>query len=295
MTPAVATESLGKRYGRRWALQNCSLRIPQGRVSALVGPNGAGKTTLLLLAMGLIEPSQGTVKVLGWNSRRDRVLMLPRIGFVAQERPLYRGFTVADMLEAGRRLNSRWDGAFACNRLERLGIGLRRRLSKLSVGQQAQVALSLALAKRPELLLLDEPVASLDPLARREFLEELMSSVAEEGFTVVLSSHVVADLERVCDHLVLLSASRLRLSGDIDELLEQHRLLVGPRASARAVYERHSVIEANHTERLSSLVVKVNGGVWDQAWEIHGLSLEDLVLSYMRSNREPEVVEDVPA
>jgi ABC-2 type transport system ATP-binding protein len=233
--PAVQTQNLGKRYGSQWALRECSLAIPAGSVTALVGPNGAGKTTLLHLVVGLSEPSAGDVRVFGWSARREPQVVLPRIGFVAQDHPLYRGFRLREMLKLGRKLNPRWDDDLARARLQRLGIPLERKVGTLSSGEQAQVALTLALAKRPELLVLDEPVAALDPLARREFLQSLMEAVADGGLTVVLSSHIVAELERVCDHLVILAAGGVRLAGSIEQILESHRLLTGPRSDSAAV------------------------------------------------------------
>ena len=219
---ARAPHGLGKRYGSTWALRDCSLEIPAGSVTALVGPNGAGKTTLLQLAVGLAPPSAGDVRVLGLSPRDDAAAVLPRLGFVAQEHPLYRGFTIAETLELGRRLNPGWDDALA-RRPGSSGSGCRskQKVGKLSGGQQAQVALTLALAKRPELLLLDEPVASLDPLARREFLRAVMEAVAETGMTVMLSSHIVADLERVCDHLVILRRAAHAARGPIDEIVRE--------------------------------------------------------------------------
>ena len=212
-TNVLSTDGLGKRYGSRWALQDCSFELEPGSVTALVGPNGAGKTTLLQLAVGLGRPSAGTVRVLGHDPLREAGAVLPRIGFVAQDHPLYRGFSVAETLRLGRKLNPSWDDELARDRIEQLGVSPRQKVGKLSGGQQAQVALTLALAKRPELLLLDEPVASLDPLARREFLQSVMEAVAETGMTVILSSHIVADLERVCDHLVILSQAHVQLAG----------------------------------------------------------------------------------
>src|SRR6516225_10637234 len=192
---ALETTNLSKRYGHKnWALQNATLHLPAGRVAALVGPNGAGKSTLLHLAVGLLNPSGGSVRVCGFDPVRQPEEVLPRIGFVAQDHPLYKSFSVADMLTFGRQLNPRWDNALALQRLHQLGIPLNRAVGKLSGGQQAQVALALALAKRPNLLLLDEPVASLDPLARREFLNAVMEATAEGGPTVLLSSHIIADL-----------------------------------------------------------------------------------------------------
>jgi ABC-2 type transport system ATP-binding protein len=278
---ALRADGLGKRYGSKWALQDCTLEIPSGSVTALVGPNGAGKTTLLQLAVGLSRPSTGTVEVLGHSPQHDARNVLPRVGFVAQEHPLHRGFTVAETLKLGRRLNPGWDDEIATARIERLGLPLDLNVAKLSGGQQAQVALTLALAKRPELLLLDEPVASLDPLARREFLNSLMEGVMETGVTVVLSSHIVADLERVCDHLVILSHARALLAGPIDEIVAEHRLLTGPRNNPAAVARVHEVIRESHTERQTTLLVRANGHVYDSCWELHEVDLEEIVLAYL--------------
>jgi ABC-2 type transport system ATP-binding protein len=292
MTAALETVGLGKRYGSFWALRDCTLEIPSGSVTALVGPNGAGKTTLLHLAVGLLDPSAGEVRVLGASPQRDAADVLPRIGFVAQEHPLYRGFTVSETLRLGRELNPGWDADAARARIEALGLPLRKKVGALSGGQRAQVALTLSLAKRPELLLLDEPVASLDPLARREFLESVMEAVAETGMTVLLSSHLVADLERVCDHLVILAGGHTRLVGPIEEILATHRLLTGPRSEAADVARVHEVVRQSHTERQTTLLVRANGHVYDAAWELHELDLEEIVLGYLDSGsrREREAV-----
>jgi ABC-2 type transport system ATP-binding protein len=274
MTAALRTAHLGKRYGRNWALRDCTLEIPAGRVAALVGPNGAGKTTLLHLAVGLLEPSEGEVDVFDASPRRQPLEVLPRVGFVAQDHPLYRGFTVADTLTLGRKLNPRWDQHIAEERMAQLGIPVRRRVGDLSGGQQAQVALAVALAKRPELVLLDEPLASLDPLARRDFLRTLMDATAEHGLTVLLSSHIIADLERVCDYLII-------LAGDIEDVVRAHKRLVGPRADPAAVASVHNVVEESHTERQTTLLVRVNGHLFDRAWEQHDVTLEDIVLAYL--------------
>jgi ABC-2 type transport system ATP-binding protein len=278
---AIRTDGLGKRYGSNWALRDCTLEIPAGAVTALVGPNGAGKTTLLQLAIGLSQPTSGEVQVLGCAPRREAAALLPRVGFVAQDHPLHRGFTVAEMLQLGRRLNPAWDEDTARARIERLGIPLDRKAGKLSGGQQAQVALTLALAKQPELLLLDEPVASLDPLARREFMNTVLEVVSERQITVVLSSHIVTDLERVCDRIVILSHARTLLATSIDDALASHRLLTGPRADAATVARAHDVIRESHTERQTSLLVRANGHVYDARWEIHEVDLEEIVLAYL--------------
>ncbi len=276
---AISTQELGKRYGSKWALRDCTIEVPEGSVTALVGPNGAGKTTLLQLAVGLTRPSAGDVTVLGL-SPRDPAL-LARVGFVGQEHPLHRGFTVAETLKLGRKLNPGWDDALAHERVRHLDLPLDRTVGRLSGGQRAQVALTVALAKRPELLLLDEPVASLDPLARREFLSALMEAVSETGLTVILSSHIVAELERVCDHLVILAQARAELAGPIDEIVAGHRLLTGPRNDAGAVARVHDVIRERHTERQTTLLVRADGHVYDADWELHEVDLEEIVLAYL--------------
>ena len=276
---AIDTQGLGKRYGSKWALRDCTIEVPEGSVTALVGPNGAGKTTLLQLAVGLTRPTAGDVTVLGL-SPRDPAL-LARVGFVGQEHPLHRGFTVAETLKLGRKLNPGWDDALAHERVRRLDLPLDRTVGRLSGGQRAQVALTVALAKRPELLLLDEPVASLDPLARREFLNALMEAVSETGLTVILSSHIVAELERVCDHLVILAQARAQLAGPIDEIVAGHRLLTGPRNDAGAVARVHDVIRERHTERQTTLLVRADGHVYDADWELHEVDLEEIVLAYL--------------
>jgi ABC-2 type transport system ATP-binding protein len=278
MSAAIETNGLGKRYGAKWALSECTLEIPAGSVTALVGPNGAGKTTLLHLAVGLSNPSAGSVRVLGSEPRE----VLGRVGFVAQDHPLHRSFTIRDTLKLGRRLNPTWDDSVTL-RIERLGLSLDQKVAKLSGGQQAQVALTLALAKRPELLLLDEPVASLDPLARREFMSTVMAEVAETGMTVLLSSHIVADLERVCDHIVILSHSRTVLAAPIEDVVSSHRILTGPRNDPEAVERVHSVIRARHTERQTQLLVRANGHVYDACWELHEVDLEEIVLAYLET------------
>jgi ABC-2 type transport system ATP-binding protein len=276
---AVRTSGLGRRYGSTWALRDCTLEIPRGSVTALVGPNGAGKTTLLQLVIGLIRPTAGTVEVLGGSpSSRD---VLPRIGFVAQDHPLYRNLSIAETLALGRRLNARWDEQVALARIERLGLTLSQKVGKLSGGQQAQIALTLALAKQPQLLVLDEPVASLDPLARREFLNAVLEAVAESDMTVVLSSHIVAELERVCDHLITLTGGTTQLSGSIAEIVASHRVLIGPRTETSTVARMHDVVRESHTERQTTLLVRANGHVYDASWDQHEVDLEEIVLAYL--------------
>jgi len=279
--PALQTKGLGKRFGSKWALRDCSLEVPVGSVTALVGPNGAGKTTLLHLAVGLSEPTEGDVRVFGVSPRRDPATVLPRIGFVAQDHPLYRGFRLHELVKLGAELNPTWDADLADERLERLGLRRDQKAGTLSGGQQAQVALTLALAKRPELLLLDEPVASLDPLARREFLQTLMEAAAEGGLTIVLSSHILTDLERVCDHLVILARSEVQLAGTIEEIVAHHRVLTGPRTDPAAVARVHSVVNESHTERQTTLLVRANGHLYDAHWQVDDVALEEIVLAYL--------------
>lgn len=292
---ALEAISLGKQFGRKWALRDCSFALPAGRMTALVGPNGAGKTTLLQLAAGLLRPTTGEVRIFGRSPHTDPLTTLPRLGFVAQDHPLYRGFSVADLLTMGRKVNPRWDQQAAVARLEKLNISLDVRAGKLSGGQQAQVALALALSKRPDLLLLDEPLASLDPLARRDFLRILLDATLEQGLSVLLSSHIISDLERVCEHLFILSASRVQLTGEIDEILRTHKRLVGPRADPAAVASLHNVIEASHTERQTTLLVRLNGQLFDASWQQHDVSLEDIVLAYLGQSQDKPSAEGAPS
>jgi ABC-2 type transport system ATP-binding protein len=271
---------LGKRYGRKWALDQCDLDVPSGHVVGLVGPNGAGKTTLIHLAVGLLTPSAGTIEVLG-NTPSDDPAQLARVGFVAQDTPTYARLTVADHLALGAHMNPGWDADVARRRIEDLDLDLKQKAGTLSGGERAQLALTLAVAKRPEFLILDEPVASLDPLARREFLQSLMEFVAEQGVSVVLSSHLVADLERVCDYLVVLVSSRVQLAGEVDELLASHHRLIGPRHDADSLPRDQHVIEESHTDRQSTLLVRSDGPILDPSWTVEQLDLEDLVLAYM--------------
>jgi ABC-2 type transport system ATP-binding protein len=219
--------------------------------------------------------------VLGLSPRRDAHDLLPRLGFVAQDHPLYRNLSIADTFRLIGRLNPGWDDRRALARIEHLGLDPGRKVGKLSGGQQAQVALTLALAKEPELLVLDEPVASLDPLARREFLSAVLEAVAETQMTVVISSHIVSELERVCDHLITLADSRTQLVGSITEIVASHRLLTGPRSDGASVARVHNVIRESHTERQTTLLVRANGHVYDSCWEQHEVDLEEIVLAYM--------------
>jgi ABC-2 type transport system ATP-binding protein len=298
MTDVIETSGLTKRFRRVTALSDCTVSVPEGRISALVGPNGAGKTTLLRLLAGLAAPTAGRATVLGGPPRQDPAY-LAEIGFLAQEIPLYRRLTAQDHIGIGAHLNPRWDGESVRARLGGLKIPLDRPVGTLSGGQRAQVALALTLAKRPRLLLLDEPLAALDPLARRNFLATLAEAAATKAdatatdadatvmkakagdLTIVLSSHLIADIERVCDHLILLAASRVQLCGDIDTLLAQHRVLVGPRKDITAIARAHAIVQEETTARQTTLLVRLNGPVIDPAWAVEEPTLEEIVLGYM--------------
>ena len=250
----IEASGLGKRYGSTWALRECTLAVPAGHVAALVGPNGAGKTTLLNLAVGLAAPTAGTVTVLGGRPPGSPAA-LDGIAFVAQDTPLYKNLPAADMLHLTRNLNRRFDQAYAEARLAELGIPLNRKAGKLSGGQQAQLALTLALARRPRLLLLDEPVAMLDPVARHDFMATVLTAAAEDGVSVLLSSHVLAELERVADYLILLSRGRVQVAGEVDDLLASHRVLTGPAAEAGRYAER-PVVHVRRGEAQAHLLVR---------------------------------------
>ncbi|MFY9998186.1 MAG: ABC transporter ATP-binding protein [Trebonia sp.] len=280
MNTVIQASGLGKAYRRTWALRDCSLAIPEGHVVGLVGPNGAGKTTLLRLATGMLMPTRGTITVLGERPAAGPA-QLARVGFVAQDTAVYARLTVADHLRLGAWLNPGWDDDLARQRIGQLALDPKQRAGSLSGGQRAQLALTLAMAKRPELLILDEPVASLDPLARREFLQGLMEAVAEQRLSVVLSSHLVADLERVCDYLVVLVASKVRVAGEVSDLLASHHRLSGPRRDPGSLPAGQVVITESHTDKQSSLLVRTDGPVLDPAWAVKPVSMEDLVLAYM--------------
>jgi len=277
----IEANGLSKRYGSTWALRECTLAIPAGHVAALVGPNGAGKTTLLNLAVGLVAPSAGGVTVLG-GRLAGSLAALDGIGFVAQDTPLYKNLSVEDMLHLTRNLNRRFDQAAAEARLADLGIPLTRKAGRLSGGQQAQVALTLALARRPRLLVLDEPVAMLDPVARHDFMAMVLTAAAADGVSVVLSSHVLTELERVADYLILMSRGQVQVAGEVDDLLASHRMLTGPAAEADRYTER-PVVQASRAAAQAHLLVRAPADdPVPPGWEAHPVGLEELVLAYLR-------------
>jgi ABC-2 type transport system ATP-binding protein len=278
----IESSGLGKCYGGTWALRDCTLAIPSGHVVALVGPNGAGKSTLLNLSVGLAMPSAGGITVLGGHLAGSPA-GLDGIAFVAQDTPLYKNLSAADLLHMTRNLNRRFDRRYAEGRLAELGIPLERKAGEMSGGQQAQVALTLALARRPQLLVLDEPMAMLDPLARHEFMATVMAAVADDGVSVVLSSHVLAELERVADYLVLVSGGRVQVAGEVEDLLAAHAVLTGPVADVATYAGRWNVVYASRGGAQAHLLVRrdLSDGA-PPGWEAHPLSLEELTLGYLR-------------
>jgi ABC-2 type transport system ATP-binding protein len=284
MSVVLEASGLTKRYGKTDALRGLDLSLAGGKVTGLVGPNGAGKTTLLQIAVGLHRPTSGRIRVLGLDPWHEAVEVLARVGFVAQDRPLHLGFTVAETLEIGRRLNPRWDHSYALARAKHFALPPDRTVRSLSTGQRAQVALTLALGKRPELLLLDEPVANLDPVARLELLEELMGVVAEDGPSVILSSNVLADVERICEHVVILVNGRVRISGDAEELVRSHVFVSGPRRADDSA--DGEVIEVRHAERQTTRLLRGHAAPSDDGTEVRPATLEEIVVAYLRSERE---------
>jgi ABC-2 type transport system ATP-binding protein len=283
--PALRTDRLGRRYGHVWGLRDCALEVPAGTVAGLVGPNGAGKTTLLEMIIGLLQPTEGEVSVFGEASHAHRAQTLARVGYVAQDHPLYRDFSVADMFHLGRAMNPAWDQELARARMESLSIPLKRKVKRLSGGQRAQVSLTIALAKRAPLLVLDEPVSSLDPVARLEFMREVMAAVAGTGLTVIISSHVVSELERLCDWLIVLAAGQVQLAGPADELIAAHRLLTVPRTTPDAQLPGR-VINRTDSDGHSTVLVRadpVRLTVEGRAgWQADPASFEQVVVAYLQ-------------
>jgi ABC-2 type transport system ATP-binding protein len=280
----IDTHGLGKRYGDTWALRECTLAIPAGHLAALVGPNGAGKTTLMNMTAGLAVPTAGTVTVLDGRPAGSPAA-LDGIAFVAQDAPVYKNLSVADMLHLTANLNRSFDRDFARARLAELAIPAKKKAGQLSGGQQAQLALTLALARRPRLLILDEPLAALDPLARQDFLATVMTAMADDGVSVLLSSHALADLDRVADFLVVLSGGELRLVGETDDLLGCHRVLTGPVSEADSCAGQFHVVQDRRGGAQAHLLVRAPepGGPARAGWEAHQVGLEELVLAYLRA------------
>lgn len=281
-TPVLEAVDLGKRYGRNWALQDCTLTIPKGRIAALVGPNGAGKSTLLRLAAGLSRPDVGTLRVLGQSPTHDTGNVVKRIGYLDQERPLYKSFRVIEMLRFGEKTNPSWNMKTAKEYVTQLEIPLEARVGNLSGGQQAQVALIVCLAKQPELLLLDEPASELDPVAREDLLHLLMQQVAESGSSVLLSTHALGDVSAICDYVVILSHSRVVLSDDVEYILESHRFISALHEGDLTPPPGATVIDEQRSARGSSLLVRVELPITDARWRVERPTLDDVVMAYLR-------------
>ncbi|WP_308120176.1 ABC transporter ATP-binding protein [Streptomyces sp. NBC_01220] len=280
-TAVLRAQGLGKKYRQRWALSDCTLDVPAGRVVGLVGPNGAGKSTLLNLASGMLAPTTGTIEVCGGRPATGPA-QLAKVGYVSQDTPTYAALTVADHLTLGARLNPRWDASLARDRIRRIGLDPSQRAGQLSGGQRAQLALTLGLAKRPELLVLDEPVAALDPLARREFLDDLTDAISGQKMTVLLSSHLISDVERVCDHVIVLVDSRVQVSFAAAELIAGHHRLTGPDGASADLPAGHQVISTSRAHGRTTLVVRADAPATGSAsWTVEPVSLEDIVLAYI--------------
>ena len=284
----IETSGLGKSYGRVPALRDCTLTVPAGRAAALVGPNGAGKSTLMNMLVGLTIPTAGSATVLG-GQPPGSAAALDGTGFVAQDAPVYRSLSCADMLHLTRNLNRRFDQQYAEARLAELGIPLKKKSGKLSGGQQAQLALTLALARRPRLLILDEPLAALDPLARQDFMGTVMTAMADDGVSVLLSSHALAELERVADYFIVLASGEVRLAGDADDLLAGHRMLTGPAAEADLIARQQPVVQVRRAAAQAHVLVRTSGPAdpVPPGWEAHTVGLEELILAYLRAPGGP--------
>jgi len=293
--PALQADRLGRRYGHVWALRDCTLELPAGAIAGLVGPNGAGKTTLLEMIIGLLEPSEGQVSVFGQTSHAQRVATLGRVSFVAQDRPLYRDFSVADMFHLGRAMNPSWDQGLAQERMDAFGIPLKRKVKHLSGGQQAQISLTMALAKRAPLLVLDEPVSSLDPVARLEFMRDVMATAADTGLTVLIASHVVSELERFCDWLVVLTGGRMQIAGPVDDLIAEHRLLTVPRATPDAELPGLR-IHRTDSDRHSTALVRADparlAAQLRPGWQADPVGFEQLVMAYLQRRPQTAAADD---
>jgi ABC-2 type transport system ATP-binding protein len=280
MNPLTAT-AVGRRYRTRWAVRDCDFAIPEGKVVALVGPNGAGKSTLLRMAAGLVRPTTGELRTFGTpvNGR-----IHPDVSFLGQNRSLYRSLTVRELVRACAAMNDRWSGDRVHEVLGLLaGVDYDAKVGTLSAGALTQVAIAMALGRLPRLLLLDEPLSDLDPLARDETLRIIMTEVADRGTTVVMSSHLLGDLREVCDHILLIDEGRVQVDGDIEEVLAQHRILVGPAADESTV--GGTLVSATRTERQSTLLLR-EAEPTPEGWVGTEPDLESLVMGYLRASRE---------
>ena len=281
MSSIIEASGVGKRYGLKWALRDCTISIPKGKIVGLLGPNGAGKSTLLNLVAGVTTPNTGSIYVDG-HKPGSSTTHLNDIGFVGQDNPVYKHMSLRNHLRMGAWLNPRWDTKAAEQRLENLGLEPKQLAGSLSGGQRAQLSLVLATAKSPSLLLMDEPVASLDPLARREFLQTLMGMFSNSPMSIVLSSHTIEDVDRICDYLVILIDSNVQLSGGVSDILQTHARLSGPRCDTNTLHSSQEVIEETHTDRQTTVIVRTTERVLDPRWIATPVTIEDIALAYMK-------------
>src|SRR5580693_1355188 len=292
---ALRAERLGRRYGRVWGLRDCTVEVPAGAIVGLIGPNGAGKTTLLEMIIGLLKPTEGEVSVCGTTSKAHPAARLAGVGYLAQDHPLYRDFSIADMFHLGRSMNPNWDQGLAQARMDALDIPLKRKVKSLSGGQRAQIALTMALAKRAPLLVLDEPVSSLDPIARLEFMREVMATAAEVSLTVLIASHVVSELERLCDWLIVLTGGRIQLAGAADDLIAGHPLLTVPRATPDAELPG-LIIQRTDSDRHSTVLVRADparlAAQQHPGWQADPVGFEQLVMAYLQRRPETAAADD---
>jgi ABC-2 type transport system ATP-binding protein len=289
MSSVLTTANLQKSYQGKVALKHCSIDVPAGTVVALVGPNGAGKTTLLDIIAGLLLPTTGEVRLFE-RVTPGSLESLQRVGFVAQNSPLYKHMTVIDAVRLTEALNVTYDREYALTRLQKLQIPIKRRIGKLSSGQQAQVALTLAMARRSDLLLLDEPLSSLDSLARRQFLSELMTSVATTSMSVIFSSHSIYELEKVCDYLILIIGGEVKLCDSLDRIIESHRMIACAPGEL-GDYSDIEIIDRKLGTRFSTHLIRVKNLLSQSAFESHPSTLENIVLAYLRRAQEVEALD----
>lgn len=286
---AVTCSRMGVRYGPRWALRDCTVDVPAGCVVAVVGSNGAGKSSLLRAVTGLQRCTEGRVELFERLFDRDDASQLALVGYVSQRKALYRRFRIAEMLRFGAALNPGWDNDFARSRINYLGLDPKRRIDDLSGGEHTQVALTIALAKRPRLLVLDEPLADLDPLARHEVLGTLMADVAERGITVLMSSHIVGELETACDRLVVLRDGRVVLAGDVDEITARHRAVTGPADGLTRLASQALIVDHEVRGGSASALIASHGALTflDPRWQQHPTALDRVVLGYLHNRPAP--------
>jgi ABC-2 type transport system ATP-binding protein len=294
MTAVLEAHGFGKRYRRRtWALRNVDLTVPESSITALVGPNGSGKSTLIRSWIGFERATEGRLMTGGVDPQRDRKGAVERVGYVPQSPSLYRDLTIADHIALAVTLRAGFDATMAAGYVERLSIPLRAKASELSGGEQAQVGLALALATRAQILLLDEPLASLDPLARREFLHLMVEAVRGAGATALLSSHVITDIEQACDRLIVLGKGHTLLDLSISEALAHHRIVGAPAAEAAQLAGSDAVIgsfPAPAGEPLSLVRVAVVAPVGEAPLG-RAPTLEEVVIGHLAAGRRRAATE----